>query len=103
MTKKNKETKKDNSIEVEFHNENNGNNQTKEDISSKDYYDGLVDFIIDKWTEKGLVKDIEETKELIHAMIYVFIGKDYELKDVVSTYFDIDNYMSEYDQMMNGD
>lgn len=74
--------------------ETTNNNETDVD----EYYDGLVDFIVDKWKEKGHVTDEESTRECIGAML--FLMTSYNFKCLVSTFFDMYELCDEYDELM---
>lgn len=77
-------------------NETNKEKRTMDEIGIDNYYDGLIDFIVAKWTKEGTVTDEEETRECIHAML--FLIHSYNLKCLISTLFDMYELEEEYDE-----
>lgn len=43
----------------------------KKTITSDEYYDMFVDYIVENWKEKGTVKNEEDTREAIHEMLWL--------------------------------
>lgn len=65
------------------------------------YYDDLVKFILAKWKKKGTVKDPEETKAYIEAMLFLISG--YRFKCLIATLFDVLELMEEFDEKLQGE
>ena len=78
--------------------ENNGTEteqNTENEMNVDEYYDGLVNFIVDKWTEEGSVRDEEDTRECIGAML--FLISSYNLKCLINTLFCMYDLIEEYE------
>lgn len=77
--------------------ENTGNKtKTIDEIGEEKYYNGLVDFIIEKQRKEGIISNEEDTKNSIDAMLFL-IGM-YSLKDLIYNLFEIYDDVSEYDK-----
>jgi len=69
---------------------------TENEPDTSEYYDGLVDFIVDKWTKEGSVRDEEDTRECVGAML--FLISSYNLKCLINTLFCMYDLIEEYDE-----
>lgn len=61
----------------------------------KDWYDGFVDYVIEQWRKKGIVKDEKKTREYIDAMLWLM--SNYRLKCLIGTLIDLDDIMERYE------
>lgn len=68
------------------------------EMNTDEYYDGLVDFIVNKWKTTGTITNEEETRECIDAML--FLMTNYNLKCLINTLFDIYDIVEEYDLLI---
>jgi hypothetical protein len=55
----------------------------------------LLEFILDKWKQKGTISDEEQSKLDFEMMLSLYFS--YRLECLVKTLHEIDNYVKEFD------
>ncbi len=68
-------------------------------ITNEQYYDRLVDHIVENWNEREEEKSNEEIRDLIDAILY--LKSNYCLKCLIATLIDVDNLEDDFNDTMD--